>query len=123
MATKVVEVPLDFTNLTKLDDGRIDKLLKHHLSIAARDCINRPGDKNARKVTLEFICKPQANPEGDAETASVELECKSKVPIYRSRSFEMRLNNGGFTYNQDFPNDLSQPSLFPDGESQEETDE
>lgn len=113
---KVIEVPLDFSNLKNLDDGRIDKLLKHHIGNIARDCINRPTDKSARKVTLEFIVKPQPNPEGDAETASVEVECKSKVPIYRSRRFEMRLSNNGLSFNADFPDDINQPSLFPEGE-------
>lgn len=109
----VVEVPLDFSHLKNLDDGRINKLLEHHLGNISRDCINRPGDKTKRKVTLVFYATPDANDDGDAEAADVQVECFSKIPIYRSRKFKMRLSNKGFTFNQDFPDALDQPSLFP----------
>lgn len=113
--SKVIEVDLNFSNLKHLDEGRIDKLLMHHLGNIARDCINRPNDKKEREVHLVFRAKPEPDPDtGDAVSAAVEIECKSKVPVYRSRKFQMRLKNGGFTYNQDFPDDLKQPSLFPE---------
>lgn len=120
--SRINEVDLCFSSMEGLDEGRINKLLMHHLANVARDCINRPMDKSARKVTLEFQVKPEPDPStGDANTATVEIECKSKVPVYRSRRFEMRLKNNGLSFNQDFPDDLNQPSLFPDGE-QEQTD-
>lgn len=112
---RIVEVPLDFTHLGMLDEQRIDRLLCMHIANVARDCMNRPGDKSKRKVTLEFYVQPIPDPDtGDAHTAGVEIECKSKVPVFRSRRFEMRLSNKGLTFNTDFPDQLDQPSLFQD---------
>lgn len=112
--SRTQEVLLDFTNLGHLDEERINRLLKFHISNIARDCINRPGDKTKRKVTLEFYVSPIPDPDtGEATTAGVQIECKSKVPVFRSKRYEMRLSNAGLTFNADFPDDIDQPSLFP----------
>ncbi len=110
---RVEEVPLDFTHLQSIDDGKVDALLRFHLQRAAQDCQSRPADKTKRKVTLEFAVSPILDESGEAYEAHVQIEVKSKVPVNRTRAFEMRLGRNGFTYNQDFPEDLDQPSLFP----------
>lgn len=115
---RVVEVPLDFAHLQDIDDGKVDALLRAHLQRAAQDCQSRPGDKSKRKVTLEFTVIPIADETGDAFQAYVQIEVKSKVPVHRTRAFEMRLGRNGFSYNQDFPEDLDQPSLFPQQDDQ-----
>ncbi|MEO1063771.1 MAG: hypothetical protein AAFZ07_20325 [Actinomycetota bacterium] len=116
--TRVEEVPLDFTNLAHLDNGRIDKLLRRHLAIVAMDCINRPSDDGNRTVSLKFNVSPVLDPDtGDAESCKLEVECTSGVPKFRSKTFEMRLQNNGLTFNRDFPGELDQPPLF-DGDEE-----
>lgn len=110
---RVQEVPLDFAHLESIDDGKVNALLKFHLQRAAQDCQSRPGDKTKRKVTLEFSVVPVADETGQAFEAHVQIEVKSRVPTHRTKAFEMRLGRNGFVYNQDFPDDLDQPSLFP----------
>jgi hypothetical protein len=110
---RVEEVPLDFTNLAGIDDGRINRLLAMHLARVAQDCIDRPGDKTKRQVCLTFTVEPVVADDGQAETSRIEIECKSKVPVYRSRPYEMRLTKGGFKFNRDFPDAIDQPSLYP----------
>ena len=110
---RVQEVPLDFAHLQNIDDGKVDALLRFHLQRVAQDCQNRPGDKTKRKVTLEFSAMPVPDESGEAFEAYVQIEVKSKLPVHRTKAFAMRLGRNGFAYNQDFPEDLDQPSLFP----------
>lgn len=117
MAT-INEVPLVFEHLAELDDGRIDLLFKKHVARITADCIDRPSDDSKRTVTLEIHATPiLSKDDGICETVHVEIECKSKVPTYRSRKFEMRATKGQLLFfNRDFPEDLDQPSMFPDKE-------
>jgi hypothetical protein len=106
------EVPLDFTNLAHLDEGRINKVLLLHLQRTAGDCIARPGDKTKRKVSLEFTIEPIIDETGDCAEARIEVECKSKVPVHRSKPYSMRVSNRGFAFNADFPDSIDQQALF-----------
>lgn len=115
MATKTV--PLDFAGLSILDEGRIEKLLKKHLQLAALDCTNRPMDKTARQVILTFNIVPMVNPiSQECEKTSVEIECKSKVPTHRSEPFQMQVHPNGLRFNEDFPDSIDQQPLFPGAE-------
>ena len=109
---QVQEVKLNFENLTELDSGKINMLVERHLAQIASDCINRPADETKRKVVLEFFAEPIPEEDGQCERAKIEIECRSKVPVYRSRRFEMRVSKGGFLFNKDFPGELDQPSLY-----------
>lgn len=112
-------VALDFNNLAFLDDGRINKLLLYHLQRAAQDLINRPGDKTARKVNLEFTIKPILDVDtGECDGSTIEIEAKSKMPVHRSKPYQMLVNNKGFTFNRDFPDSADQAPLFRDGDDE-----
>ncbi len=113
---RVETVQLDFRSLADLHDERIAKLLRLHLQKIAQDCMDRPGDPAKRKVTLEFIAEPVLDEHGQCETVKLEIECKSKVPTFRSKKFEMRVTKAGFLFNKDFPDDIDQPALFPGDE-------
>lgn len=105
---------LGFDSLADLDDGRVNALLKHHLKRIAEDCISRPNDATTRKVVLEFNVKPVANQEGDIDFVRVNIEARSKIPIYRTRPYEMRCVKGGFLFNADFPDSVDQQDMFPE---------
>jgi hypothetical protein len=109
---RLTELQLDFTNLAKLDNGRVDRLLRFHLQRIAQDCLSRPGDANNRKVTLEFSVKPMCSPDGECEGVHVEIEAKSKTPVYRTKKYEMRVSNSGLLFNADFPDSINQQSLL-----------
>lgn len=116
MAARSV-VPLDFEHLNLLDEGRINKLLLYHLQRAAQDLQARPGDKTARKVTLEFSVKPILDGlTGECDGAFIEIEAKSKVPVHRSKPYQMHVSARGFAFNPDFPSELDQAALFPPDE-------
>lgn len=115
---RIQERDLTFDSLEDLSDGRIAMLLKRHFTQVSGDCMNRPNDKTKRKVILEFSFTPV--PDHDdlsvCERVDCEIECKSKVPVYRSKIIQMRPHRTGFIFNQDFPDDLNQPSLYPEGD-------
>lgn len=119
----IQEMDLTFQSLEDLYEGRIAILLKRRLAMVAQDCMNRPGDKTKRKVTLEFCFEPVPDPDdlSVCERVNCELECKAKLPVYRSRPIQMRPHNSGFIFNQDFPDDINQQTLFnPEEEAKEE---
>lgn len=110
MATQRVEVPVGFESLAELDNGKLDLLLRNHLALIARDCINRPHEKKRRKVTLVFQAVPDLD--GEACTVKLNVQCRSRVPDFQSREYEMRPANNGFHFNRDFPDSLDQQPLF-----------
>lgn len=118
MAT-INEVQLNFENLVELDEGRINRLLMRHIQRISQDCMDRPTDKTKRKVILEFTAEPVYDPDTrECESVKVEIECKSKVPVFRSKTFQMRVTKAGLRFNPDFPDQLDQPSLYPKEDDQ-----
>jgi len=118
------EVLLDFSNLANLDKGKLNNLLKFHLERSAADCVARPFEKGARKVKLEFTITPAPDDDEQIlERADVRIECKSSVPTYKSRKYEMRVGKAGFKFNSDFPDKLDQAPLPFGGEEEREDDD
>jgi|GEM_PF-4360451 len=116
---RIQEVPVDFANLSQLDNGKMDVLLRSQLALIARDCINRPGDKRKRTLSLIFTAVPVPDPETlDCERVKLVVQCKSRVPDFQSRPYEMRPTNQGFHFNQDFPDRLDQQPLLPSEQSE-----
>lgn len=109
-------------NLTKLTfdtlpqlDGKLQPLLDKHLQAVATDCMNRPTDPTARKVVIEFNFTPVADPQtGECEDVDLIVEARSKVPVYRTRGYRLRVTRGGMGFNSDDPTGgPSQGNLFP----------
>jgi hypothetical protein len=110
------------SNLTKLTfdtlpqlDGKLSPLLDKHLAQVANDCINRPADPTARKVVIEFVFTPVLDPQtGECEDVDLVVEAKSKVPVFKTRGYRMRVTRGGMGFNADDPaGDPAQRNLFP----------
>jgi hypothetical protein len=122
-------------NLTKLTfetlpqlDGKLSPLLDKHLQAVANDCINRPTDPTARKVVIEFNFTPVADPQtGECDDVDLVVEAKSKVPVFKTRGYRMRVTRGGMGFNADDPAGApGQGNLFPSPPSKpfsQDTDE
>jgi len=120
----ITELKLSFATLAKLDNGKADRLFQYHLQKVAADMAARPGDATVRKVTFELILKPICDADtGDIEGAAVEIECKSKVPIFRTRKYQMKVQQNGLLFNADFPDQPNQPSVLQGLENPNETDD
>lgn len=120
--SRIQELPLNFANLATIDSGKVDKLLRFHLQRIATDLQARPGNTSARRLTLEFNFVPMSDEAGECEGAKVEIEAKSKIPVYRTKTYEMRVVNNGMLFNQDFPDSKDQPALFETPAEEETTD-
>lgn len=110
---RIQELPLNFANLATIDNGKVDKLLRFHLQRIAADLLARPGLDTQRKIVLEIGFVPVSDDEGECDGAKVEIEAKSKIPVYRTKTYQMRVVNNGMLFNQDFPDSIDQPSLLP----------
>ena len=110
-------VQLKFATLADLADGTIDVLLQKQLARIAADCLDRPGDKTKRVVMLEFIPEPVVGQDGGCDHAKLTIECKAKVPVHRTRPYEMQATKAGFLFNVDDEESLDQEHLFPRCES------
>lgn len=88
---------LELKTLEDLDDGRPVRAFMAELKRAIADCMDRPGDKNAREVTLQMKLKPTVDEEGNCERVQAEFHTKCKVPIRKTRpySFECRKAKDG----------------------------
>lgn len=107
-------------------DPRIEAMFQKHIRNIVDDVLNRPGDAGERKLILEFSVRPQVevNPEtGEATCDEIKLSLvgKSKVPTHQTRAFPMKLIKGqGLAFNREIPEDLHQPSLYPDTADEDE---
>lgn len=115
--SRVERVQLSIETLAELDGGIVAEQAVRHLQRLAQDCMDRPGDKTKRKATLEFSFEPVCDQQGNAETVRCEVEIKSRVPVHRSKTYEMGLTKAGFVFNRDVPESLDQQVLFPKKDS------
>jgi len=103
---------LSLDSLKDLDDGRVLVAFGHELKRAVMDCIDRPGDKNGRTVSLEFKLTPIIGEDGTCDGANGEFAIKSKVPTRKSKSYEFNVNRKGhLIYSSNSPDDIDQTTI------------
>jgi len=119
-------MPIELTqlSLSSLEqlDGRIEALFQKHLAFLSSDCMNRPGDKTPRKLSLELSIVPQTDPAtGECDDVFVSIEAKSKVPTYKTKEYPLRVSRGGLLFNADIPDAIDQTSIkFPTEKDEDE---
>lgn len=84
--------------------------------------MDRPGDKNARTITLEFNITPIAETNGGmvmCEGVDGTFKIKSKVPQRKSKSYGFRANKAGhLIFSTESPEDANQTTIFDDRDEQ-----
>jgi hypothetical protein len=78
-------VSLSINSLAELDGGKVSAAFLHDLRRIIQDCIDRPGDKTARTITLEFSAKPQVGQELVCEGVEGKFRIKSKIPERKTK--------------------------------------
>jgi hypothetical protein len=108
---------LTLDSLKDLDMGKAFVAFQQHLTRAAADCIDRPGDGKARSVKLEIALVPVIEPDGTCEEVRAQIAVSSKVPIHKTKvySFGVR-SNGAVTFNPDSPDNVSQGTFSMEGD-------
>lgn len=123
MSTKVKTVPVNLGTLESLGAGELGVLFKNQLMRVARDCLDRPHDESKRKVVIEIIVAPVTNQKGEFLHCDAIVECKAKVPTFRSSPYQLATDMNGFAVNQTFPNEIDQPSLLEDPDDEEDDED
>ena len=124
MAVKLEQLKLE--NLAVVDP-RIEAMFQKHVKTLVDDVMNRPGEKQKRKLLLEFEITPVIELDKDTgechvEEVKVSLIGKSKVPTFQTRGFPMKVTKGGLLFNREIPEDLHQPSIFGEGDGEAKED-
>lgn len=86
---------LKLETLDQLDDGRVAIAFAQNLKSIIQDCMDRPGDKRPRKVTLVLSAVPQVANDGSCEGISTEFEIKQTRPNQRSKAYSLAANKAG----------------------------
>lgn len=103
---------LSLETMAMVDYGKIDAALQLHLKRAGQDCMDRPGDKNPRKVTLTISLKPVIQQDGDVTDVDAEFEISSTVPKHRSRPIHMMPRRGGhLVFTPESPDNAEQMTI------------
>ena len=108
---------LTLENLESLDLGKAAIAFNQQIRRVAEDCLDRPGDGNARKVTLEVVVKPETNDDGSADRVKLQIQVTSKIPSYRTRVYDLGLRkNGVLVFSEDSPENFDQTTMFDEEE-------
>lgn len=103
----------DAEAMAALDDKTIAAALNVHIRRASADCVDRPGEKKARVVTLQFAIVPVLMPDGSCDKVNTQFQIKSKIPDHRSRVYSMGLRrNGMLVVNEDSLDDVDQSTFL-----------
>jgi hypothetical protein len=113
---------LSLESIKELDGGAAMHTFQDAVQRAVKDCIERPGDKRARKVVLQLALVPVPMITGntiDCDGAKGAFQCKVKIPDWETREVDFGVQNSGdLIFNPDSPRDHRQMTML-EGESQD----
>jgi hypothetical protein len=102
-------------SLKDLDGGKAGMAFEQHVRRASLDCLDRPGDESARKVTLEAVIVPVRNDDGTCDGVTIQFHSSSAVPKHRTKLYSMALRaNGMLAFNPDAPDNVNQSTMLDD---------
>lgn len=104
-------------NLEHLDFGKAAMAFNHQIRRVANDCLDRPADATARKVSMEVVVKPALNDDGTCDRVKLQIQVTSKIPSHRTRVYDLGLRkNGILAFAEDSPENFDQTTIFDENE-------
>jgi hypothetical protein len=107
---------LTLETIKDLDSGIAMETFQTAVQRAVKDCLDRPGDKRARTVVLQFKITPVATITGntiDCDGAKGIFQCKTKIPEFETREVDFGVQqNGDLIFNPDSPLNHNQMTLL-----------
>lgn len=113
---------LQIQTLAKLDGGKLVLAANHAIRQAIADVQDRPGDKSARKVTLDLVFRPELDKDA-AILDTVRVQGRVNVVIPKRQTVEypmLPMNNGTVIFQEHSPMEPRQPSFQFGAQAHEE---
>lgn len=101
---------MEFTlaDLSRLDNGKALKLFNLAMQSVVTDCMDRPAEPKARKVTLTLEVKPVKDQNGNCETIDVGFAILPTTPPYLTHFYPMKPHKGGkLSFHPDLPEEAT----------------
>ena len=114
MALKV----LNLQSMADLSHGAVGVAVDKLIRQAIRDCIDRPGDDRARKLTVQIEFTPTAHIDGQSVTcegAKAVAKASLKCPNYETGVLDLAVReNGAALFAPNSPENVAQATMFDD---------
>jgi len=111
--------PFELATLNQLDHNRVGLAVNRLIKQAIQDCLDRPGDDRARKVTLQINLTPISQTLDNSiscEGAKAVAQAKLSLPNYETQVLDLGVKQGGHAYfSAESPTNHRQATFF-DGE-------
>ena len=114
-------MPLTELNLDTLKDlagGQVAVAFQRLVNQAVKDCVDRPGDKRMRKITLQLSVAPVAQIFENTiscEGAKGTVQARLKLPDYETTTLDFGVQqNGRAVFSPESPQDHRQATMFED---------
>ena len=102
-------VRFNLSSLSELHGGRALETFQEATKRAVLDCLERPGDKRARKVVMQMTIVPVPLIQGntiDCDSAEGSFQIKCTIPQWETESINFGVqNDGNLIFNPDSPRD------------------
>lgn len=103
---------LNLDGVAHIGGGTVDVAFSKHMKRAIVDCDDRPGDKNARTITLVVSVRPVMQQDGAVMDVNVECSVSSSIPKHVSKTVECRVKaDGRALFNDMNESDVEQMTL------------
>lgn len=103
-------VELTLASLADLDDGKVVLMFGAELKRCLQDCLNRPTDGKARKVSLVCSVKPVADDDGDCRGVRMGFDVKSALPPRTTIEYPLDVTKAGqAVFNREAESDVTDP--------------
>lgn len=103
---------LKLETLKDLDFGRPAVAFEQGLADAVRDCVDRPGDKRPRRVTLDLIIAPVPDDTGVCDSVTGEFKIKTTLPHRQTKPYSFGLNRQGKLFFSEYaPENVDQATI------------
>ncbi len=109
---------LNLQSMAELSHGSVGVAVDKLIRQAIRDCIDRPGDNRARKLTVQIEFTPTARVDGQSVTcegAKAIAKARLKTPDYETGVLDLMVReNGSCVFAPASPENAAQATMFDD---------
>lgn len=113
---------LKLETLTELDGGRVPEAFNQALKRCVADCEDRPGVKDARKVTLEVMLSPNLDDDLEFESVDVKFQIKDTAPTRKTKKYNCNWTRGNQLVFDDMSHEDADQGSLPFDNKENEVD-